>query len=549
MAIVEELFYKLSKARTSLKKTLLVGFLFIFFSNVFAQRNVVILIADDLGTDYFGFYEDHVDTADVPNIRSLLSDGVRFKNAMSNPVCSATRAGMLTGRYSFRTGVGAIVGSAAGSGQLDTSETTIPRLLDQYDSSIAKCHIGKWHLNNPTPAANLLFPNVIGYDHFEGPFIGALPDYSNWMKYTNGVASTITNYATTENVDNAVSWLKTQGNDPFFLWMAFNAPHSPYHLPPAGLYSDTTLSGTSADINNNPKKYFIAALEALDHEIGRLFDSLRVLNKLDSTDFIFVGDNGNATRTIQSANPLRAKGTVYQYGVHVPLIISGPSVVNPGRVSDALVNTVDLFATIPELFGDTNWQANIPVNKPIDSKSLMPILTDQDTSIRPWSFTEIFKTTTDSDDGKAMRNIEYKLINFDDGRQEFYDLRLDPNEANDLLLGTLTTVERFNYNYLCSEMNALTGSGSFCNASVGIVNAVTGVNDVIAFPNPFTSQIFINTNFTNPAVELRNCLGQIIYSGNDLSSQNFSDLPKGLYYLRLIEVGNEVGDEVVKLLK
>ena len=513
--------------------------------NVRSQHNVVLLIADDIGTDYFGFYEDHVDTATLPNIRGLLSRGVRFQNAMSNPVCSSTRAAMLTGRYGFRTGVGAIVGGVGGSGELDTAEITIPRLLELYDPSIAKANVGKWHLNNPTPVGNLVLPNVFGYDHFEGPFTGAIPSFTNWTKYTNGVAGTVTNYATTENVDNAVSWLKTQGNDPFFLWMAFNAPHSPYHLPPAGFYSDTTLSGTSTDINNNPKKYFIAALEALDHEIGRLFDSLRILNKLDSTDFIFIGDNGNATRTVQAANPARAKGTVYQYGVHVPMVISGPSVVNPGRVSDALVNTLDLFATIPELFGDTNWQANIPINRPVDSKSLMPIIADQSTAIRPWSYTEIFKTTTDSNDAKAMRNIEYKLINFDDGRQEFYHLSVDPNETSNLLLGTLTTIEQANYYYLCTEMNVLTGIGIFCNPAVGVNEEQADLNKVIAYPSPFNSQIFVDSKYSSLSVELRNCIGQIIYSGNELSTQNFSDLPKGLYYLKLIGLENEV----VRLLK
>jgi arylsulfatase A-like enzyme len=181
-----------------------------------AQRNVVLIIADDLGTDYFSFYEDHIDTVDVPNIRSLLKKGVRFKNAMSNPVCSATRSGILTGRYSFRTGVGGIVGGTGGSNQLDTAEVTIPRLLKKYNSNIAKADIGKWHLHQPAPASHLTYPNVMGYDRFEGPFIGQLPSYTNWTKYTNGISSTVTAYATTENVNNATAWVRSQSSKPFF---------------------------------------------------------------------------------------------------------------------------------------------------------------------------------------------------------------------------------------------------------------------------------------------------------------------------------------------
>ncbi|MBK9801186.1 MAG: sulfatase-like hydrolase/transferase [Bacteroidetes bacterium] len=190
------------------KYFILLFVIFIGSSTIFAQRNVVLIIADDIGTDYFGFYEDAGDTVDLPNIRALLAKGVRFKQAMSNPVCSSTRAGMLTGRYSFRTGVGNIVGSTAGSGTLDTAEKTLPRLLTAYNSNIYSANIGKWHLHNPNPAGNLLFPNLLGYAHFEGPFIGALPSYTNWTKYVNGVAIPVTNYATTENVNNAVSWLK-----------------------------------------------------------------------------------------------------------------------------------------------------------------------------------------------------------------------------------------------------------------------------------------------------------------------------------------------------
>ena len=499
-----------------------------------AQRNVILIIADDIGTDYFGFYEDHLDTVDVPNIRSLLNKGIRFQNAMSNPVCSATRAGILTGRYSFRTGVGNVVGGIGGSGALDTSEITIPRLLNIFNPNIANAQIGKWHLQQPTPPSNLLFPNVMGYDHFEGPVIGALPSYTNWTKYTNGVSSAVTNYATSENVDNAISWVKTQNSKPFFLWLAFNAPHTPFHLPPANLHSYNSLSGTTQDINSNPKSYFKAMLQALDTEIGWLFDSLQSINRLDSTDIIFIGDNGNTTRTAQIADTSRAKGTIYQYGVHVPFIVSGPSVINPGSVSDALINTTDIFATVLELFGDTSWQAQIPFNKPVDSKSILPILKNESNQIRPWSFTEIFKVTPDSSDGKAMRNMEYKLLNFDDSHQEFYNLSNDPTEFSDLLLGTLSTTDINNYNYLCNEMTNLVGIGTFCNTSVGIKKVENTKQSVFVYPNPFYSQIHVSSETVNAYFELRDSFGRIIYSGNNIETKDFTYLSKGLYYLRIL---------------
>ena len=116
-----------------MKKILFFFGLFIYTLNTDAQRNVILIIADDLSPDYFGFYENHEDTVSAPNITSLLSKGVRFTNGMSNPVCSSTRSGILTGKYSFRTGVGGIVGGAGGSNQLGTSEITIPRLIHIYN--------------------------------------------------------------------------------------------------------------------------------------------------------------------------------------------------------------------------------------------------------------------------------------------------------------------------------------------------------------------------------------------------------------------------------
>ena len=204
-------------------------FTFLFFfvvTNSYAQRNVILIIADDLGTDYCGFYENHLDTCNMPNVRRLLSKGVRFKNAWSNPLCSPTRAGILTGRYSFRTGVGNAVGGV-GSAVLDTSEVTIPRLLNIYKpNGIAKANIGKWHLHLSTPNSNYNFPNILGYDRYEGSFSGVLSSFTNWTKITNGVAANNTNYATTETANNAIAWVKTQ-NKPFFYGL-----HLTHHILP-----------------------------------------------------------------------------------------------------------------------------------------------------------------------------------------------------------------------------------------------------------------------------------------------------------------------------
>ena len=519
-----------------MQKKLAFLLLFSFVISGYSQRNVVLIIADDLGKDYCDIYSDHgPSVVNLTNVRRLLTRGVVFNNAWSNPLCSPTRAGILTGRYSFRTGVGDVVDGA--NTKLSLNETIIPKMLNLYSpNGISKACIGKWHVTSSAPAG-YNYPITMGYDHYEGNLSGALGQpgqlaigYNNWTKITNGVNSNCTNYATTENVNNAISYINSQpATKPFYLHLAFNAPHTPYHLPTSSLISNTTLSGTQADITANPVPYFQAMVEAMDKEIGRFFDYLVSSGKWNTTDIIFIGDNGDDPLVAQSSP---SKGSLYQAGVTVPFIISGPDVVNPNRTSNALVNTADIFATILELFGDANWRTRIPTTT-VDSKSLMPILLNQATTVRPWAFTEVFKLTPTSGDGKTIRNADYKLIKFDNGTEKFFNLTNSPLEtaARDLLTGTLTTTQITNYNYLCTEMTSLVGGSSFCNA-LGVNNVETQIN---VSPNPFHNFISIKSGSGNENYKLYSNLGQLIFEGTAIENQDFSSLANGIYFLKIMD--------------
>jgi arylsulfatase A-like enzyme len=457
-----------------------------------AQQNVVLFIADDLGTDYCGFSEDAVDTANMPNIRALADHGIRFVNAWAAPTCSPTRAGILTGRHSFRTGVGTAL-SGTDYPELDTTEYAIPKLLRTPApiGYLSAC-VGKWHVNNRTPQ-RLNYPAIFGYDLYAGNFLGELPDYFNWNKVTNGVSTTSTNYATTETIDDAIGWLgKLPANQPFFLWVAFNAPHTPLHAPPVGLHTVPGLTGAQGHIAQNPKLYFKAMIEAMDTEAGRLLAWLRDHGRLDSTNVIFIGDNGNIKRVSQIADTSHGKGTLYEYGIHVPFVVSGPAVASPGRASTALVSTVDLFATILDLCGHTAWREAIPPGVPVDSRSIVPILGNREAAVRAWTFSEQFKPASDGDDGKTIRNAEFKLIRFDAGGEAFYNLATDRNEAANLLaLGRpLTTVEQSNYESLCNAMNTLLGLPP-CSVAGSVPAAGTGSRGVVIYPNPSSSRYTI----------------------------------------------------------
>ncbi len=528
-----------------MKKLHIILLLLFGLIKVNAQRNVVLIIADDLGKDFCDIYPDHAaNTVHLTNVRRLLNRGVIFNNAWSNPLCSPTRAGILTGRYSFRTGVGDVVDGP--NPKLNINEYIIPKVLNIYSpNGISKACIGKWHVTTGGPVG-YNYPNTMGFDHFEGSLTGALGQpgqlaigYNNWTKITNGVSSTCTNYATTENVNNAIAYLNSQpSTKPFYLQLAFNAPHTPYHLPPMNLIAPNTLSGIQSDITANPVPYFQAMVEAMDTEIGRFFDYLISVGKWDNTDIIFIGDNGDDSLVAQTSP---SKGSLYQGGVTVPFIVSGPDVVNPNRISDAMVNTADIFATVLEMFGDTNWQSQIP-NTTVDSRSLMPILQNTATTTRPWAFSEVFRTTPLASDGKSIRNADYKLLKFANGTEKFFNLTVNSGENNNLLQTNMTATDITNYNYLCSEMANLVGSGITCTA----LNTDTflNTNEIFVIENPFNTNIIINTVSNEDTYMLYSIKGEKIKEGNDLTNQDFSYLASGTYLVKLL-----TQNKVFKIIK
>jgi len=508
---------------------LLIGLLSIVTMSVFAQQNVVVIIADDLGTDYLGFYPNSGDTANTPVLRELASNGVVFTNAWSSPVCSPARACMFTGRYAFRTGVGNVI-TGSGSPQLDTAEMSVARLLRDYGPvSYSTAQTGKWHLHVPNQPVKRSYPNRMGYNLYSGNFSGTLSDYYNWVRIRNGVLDTVTTYATTYTVNEAIAWLDTiPAGNPFFLWMGFNAPHSPFHKPPDSLITMPGLPGTPAHIAANPKLYYKASLEALDTEVGRLIDILDASGLLDSTNFIFIGDNGNDPRVAQVADPTHAKGSLYEYGVHVPFFAAGPAVVQPGRFESSLVNNVDIFSTVLEICGFNNWQGSIPSGTVVDSRSFLPLLKNDTSGRRAWVFTEQFRDTVTVSDGKAIRNLTHKLIRFDDGRQELYDLSIDFLEQNDLLLNPMMPFDSIQYVFLCDQLQVLTGS-PWC----GLTGYPEISQDVLnVWPNPSSGVFQVSLPSPVPVLfELCDVTGRVLKTGNQ-GAWELSGFSDGIYVLR-----------------
>lgn len=400
---------------------------FVLITVAHAGNNVLLIIADDFGTDSQSLYNTTPGaTAPTPNINSLSASGVRFTQGYAYPVCSPTRASILTGRMGFRTGVGDVVNATSA---LTAAELTLPEVIAQHGSlNIQAGMFGKWHLSDGTPAAVRNLPNTIGgWPHYAGSTSGALMSYSSWLKTTNGSNTTVTTYPTTDLVNDAFTWINTRNtaNQPWVAWLAFNAPHAPFHVPPTSLHSYGSNPAT------NLLKYR-AAIEAMDTEIGRL---LQAVNPA-TTDIIFIGDNGTPGQVIQAPyNSAHAKDSLYEGGTRVPFIIKGPSVSAGGRTDASLVHVVDLFSTILEMAG-----VPLPTSVTLDSRSLMPMLAQQNPNDRSRLYVEKFDVTAPTGGGRALRDDRYKLIRLNNGSDEFYDLSGDPAEVSNLIAGGINSL-------------------------------------------------------------------------------------------------------------
>jgi arylsulfatase A-like enzyme len=411
--------------------------------NAPAAQNILLVIADDYGAGSSRLYNSTNSGAvlpPTPNIESLAASGVVFRRTYANPVCSPTRACLLTGQYGFRTGIGTVVNFST---QLTTNAFTLPEAFARGAPGYALAQFGKWHLATAPDS-----PNVVGgWPLFAGVLGGAVVDYFNWTKTSNGTqTANYTHYVTTDIVDDATKWIQARGTNPWLAWVAFNAPHEPLHLPPTNLCPHySALPGTPSDIDARPTLYYDAMVEAMDTEIGRLLASVDRSN----THIIFIGDNGTPPLTLQPPYPAgRGKGTLYEGGLRVPLVIAGPAVVNPNRTNDTLVTAVDLFATILELVG-TSVTAAVPTNVVIDGCSLVPALS-ADVVLSRRAYSEAFSRFASPGiaDGRALRDDRYKLIHYTQEEAfEFYDLQIDPYEATNLV-NMLTGEQRQYYNRL-----------------------------------------------------------------------------------------------------
>jgi arylsulfatase A-like enzyme len=376
-----------------------------------AKPNIIFVMADDMGWGQTG-YRGHP-VLKTPNLDAMAAGGLRFERFYAGaPVCSPTRASVLTGRTNDRTGV------LSHGYALRLQEKTIAQALQA--AGYVTGHFGKWHLSGfRGPGAPILAddprrPSAFGFDEWVSVsnFFDQNPLMSRAGKIEefSGDSSEIA-------VSEAVKFLEKHrdGGKPMFAVIWYGTPHSPFKA----LASDESAFG---DLNEASANHY-GELVAMDRSLGTLRKSLRDLGIADNTLLVFCSDNGGLPGIQpETVGGLRGnKGSVFEGGLRVPGIVEWPAVIRP-RVTNYPACTMDLFPTVADLLG---LPANVFI-QPVDGISLKPLFTeDLAARTRPISFRYGAKA--------ALVDNRYKLLtdNLTNGRFELYDLESDPHETRD----------------------------------------------------------------------------------------------------------------------
>ena len=325
------------------------------------RPNILFLLTDDQGWWDVGM-RDNADI-DTPVLDRLAREGVDFTRYYAAPVCAPTRAGLMTGRYCFRTG---LYNTRFGGDTLGINEITIAQMLKQAGYRTG-C-FGKWHLGKYAPYQ----PHNRGFDEFLGHYHGHIDEYDYPDQIVhNGKPVEARRYVTDLFTDAAIEFIEASADQPWFCYVPFNAPHSPW------------VVGTSHDGQPRGDEYIgkylkrglklreariYAMIDIIDQNVGRLLKTIDDRKLADNTVVLFMTDNGGVSKHFKAG--LRSnKGSIYEGGVRVPLFVRWPKRFPAGSQVKAQCSHVDLFPTFCELAG-----VALPDDRVIDGKSLLPLL-------------------------------------------------------------------------------------------------------------------------------------------------------------------------------
>lgn len=402
------------------------------------KPNILCILVDDLGfADLPAYGSKDLYT---PHIDALIQAGVKFQNFYANsPVCSPTRASILTGKYPDLAGVPGVIRTNPYDswGYLSPKARLLPLLLKEkgYHTSL----VGKWHLGLESPNT----PTQRGFDHFHGFLGDMMDDYythlrdgNNFMRMNNQVIQP-EGHATDLFSQWAIDYLASRKGkkEPFFLYLAYNAPHVPVQPPPVWLEK---VQQREKGISEKRAK-LVALIEHMDAGIGRVIEALKANGQYENTLIVFTSDNGGELYAGANCGPWRGnKQDLYEGGIRVPMCAVWPGKIAAGSQSDHMALTMDLFPVFCEAAG-----VNIPAA--IDGVSFLPLLLGQNAPGTERDLLWMRREGTlhyNGQDYYAIRRGNWKLVqNHPFKGLELYNLAADPLEKQDMAATERTIFE------------------------------------------------------------------------------------------------------------
>jgi arylsulfatase A-like enzyme len=410
-----------------MKSRLLLVFLcFAFAAQTFSapksRPNIVFILADDLGYGDLGCYG--ATDLKTPNIDRLATQGIRFTDFYANGcVCTPTRCGLMTGRYQQRIGgLETAIPPGAKHLGLPPQEKTIADMLRAASYSTALS--GKWHLGYKPE----MMPTAHGFDHFFGLLSG---NHNYWThRENNGEADLyledkpvqMEGYSTHLITDHALKFLGEMKTKPFFLYVAFNAPHFPYQTP-----DDTEHEVAKTNWQKGSREIYAKMIEEMDRGVGRILQTLDENHLSENTLVIFASDNGGNGHARN--DPLRGKkGQLFEGGIRAPCIARFPGVIPTNAETHQVAITMDWTATMAKLAG-----AKPPKNRPFEGIDLLPILSGKKQNVNRTLFWRSVNFSFEKLQ-RAVRDGNWKYIEELKGKKDSYlfDLSADIGEAKNL---------------------------------------------------------------------------------------------------------------------
>lgn len=386
--------------------------------------NILLIMTDDQG---FGDIASHGNpVVRTPAMDRIAEEGVRFDRFFVSAVCAPTRASLLTGRYHLRCGVW---GVTHGKETMATEETTVAEVLKEFGYRTAL--VGKWHLGEHYP----FVPQTQGFDCFVGFRLGHWNNYFDTMLEHNGAPMYAAGYITEFLTDQAIQFIDSCENKPFFCYLPYNAPHSPWQVPDMyyQIYEREGVPETA--------RTAYAMVTCLDDNIARLLKHLDDRGLGENTVVLFMTDNGpNGDR--YNAGMKGRKASVHEGGVRVPLFIRWPKKIEAGTKVDRIAAHIDLFPTLLDMCGIA-----IPEGLQLDGKSLWPLI---EGTASAWLDRSLFFNQGREQSGMkypgAVRTQRYRWVrNREQG--ELYDMLADPGEQTNIASQQSELSERFQRAY------------------------------------------------------------------------------------------------------